>query len=84
MIKQLGEHIGTAISTANIFFNPEVIIINVAGSEFQSILFDTISSVVEMNTYDTALDIKLSEQGMEAAAVGAALIAVDKAILKIV
>ena len=84
IIKQLGSYIGTAISTANIFFNPEIIIINAAGSEFQSLLFDTICSVVEENTYDKALKIRLSEQGMEAAAVGAALIAVDKAILKIV
>lgn len=78
VFEQLGYQTGMAISMANIFLNPEKIILNVLNYGCNELLIESINRVVAQETYDQKVQVLLSRSGKESAAVGAALIVIEK------
>ncbi len=77
---KLGRDIGFALSVANNYVNPEVMVLYLAGPG-QKILFDTISELVKKVSFDPNVELILSASGFEMKAVGGALILSEKALL---
>ncbi len=77
--EQLGRYFGFALAVANNYLNPEVIILNIAGTQ-QQVLFDEISRLVKAVSFDPEVQIVPAQLGLEAKAIGAALILSEKAV----
>ncbi len=78
--RKLGRDIGFALSVANNYVNPEVMVLHLAGPG-QQLLFDTIHELVKKISFDPNVELILSESGLEMKAVGGALILSEKALL---
>jgi len=77
--QQLGRYFGFALSIANNYLNPEVIILNIDGVQ-QQILYEEISRIVKAVSFDPDVQIVISKALLEMKAIGAAMIISEKAV----
>lgn len=83
ILKQAGKYLGIGISNALNFFNPGVIVLGGGIVSSGSILFDTISETIKLNSMeDIYNDVKIlkSDLGHNASALGAAALSLQELI----
>lgn len=83
LFKEIGTALGFALANAVNLLYPETAVIYGTFSEFADLYLETAQETLNANVYDTRVLIKVSDLGDDAAAVGAALCASEKAIEEI-
>lgn len=83
LFEEIGTALGFALTNAVNLLYPETVVIYGTFSAFADLYIDTAQRVLDENVYDTRVLIKVSDLGRDAAAVGAALCASERAIEEI-
>ncbi len=79
LYRQLGRNFGFAMSVANNYLNPEVMVLDIMGKQ-QKLLCEEITRLVKSVSFDPDVEIIMSEGRREMKAIGAALILREKAV----
>ena len=74
---QISHYIAQSVAVVNSLLNPEVIVINTVGCDYQELLMNTVEEYLRTVSYDKTVKLQLSRLGEDAKAIGAALIAID-------
>ena len=83
VFQQICDYIAQSVAVVNSLLNPEVIVVNTVGCDYQELLMNTVEEHLRTVSYDKTVKLQLSKLGSEAKAVGAALIAIDSVMSEI-
>lgn len=83
VFQQICDYIAQSVAVVNSLLNPEVIVVNTVGCDYQELLMNTVEEHLRTVSYDKTVKLQLSKLGGEAKAVGAALIAIDSVMSEI-